>query len=250
MFQVEMVTKIKVKADHLKSAVEIPTRVEDGVHYIKISKSGWLARLLCKDGSSLEKALTGSELISTITQLRDKQYRAKISFQPNRHMNSARMAQKLIVEGSPSEVITPTIAGIEGLAIPVLLDPQKSAAWVSADPAVLEYLYKIINEEREHCMPNEPVAHRDKAPTSLELPAGMHEIKSGPHKGFVRVSRDEATDELVTPKKAKKYRYVKIDVEDPGKTIDHALTWRDAAAVDGVSDDDADHGVANDDRDA
>ena len=66
---------IKVEAEHLKSPVTIDTRMEEGAPYFKVCKSGWLARLLCKYGSTLENALTESRLLERISTIRDNLYR-------------------------------------------------------------------------------------------------------------------------------------------------------------------------------
>ena len=181
MFSFKTVTMIKVEADHLNSPVTIDIRMEQDVPYFKVGKSGWLARLLCNDGSNIEKALTGSRLLDSISTLRDRKKTKKIK------------VKQVFVDGSPSEIHTPTIAGIEGRTIRILLDPPKLAVWVHADPSVMEYMYKVVNEERKHCKPNEPVIAKDKATPSIELPKGIIEIRSGPQRGFVRV-RDNARE--------------------------------------------------------
>jgi hypothetical protein len=246
MFQVETVSRIQIQAAHLKTAVEIDTRTHNGVHYIKVSKSGWLARLLCKDGSTLEKALTGSRLLTEITRCRDQVYRDKCGLKKYQCRPSKRAAAMIVMlDSSPADILLPTIAGIEGRSISVLLDQPKTAAWVSGDPDVIEYMYNVINEERRHCECNEPVVCTDKVKNALNLPAGMHEIRSGPHKGTIRVSRDTETDALVTPTKARRHAYIKIDATDIDETVRRANTWRGAAAhaLDEESDhDDADHG--------
>ena len=231
MFQVETVSRIKVKAAHLKTAAEIDTRTHDGVHYIKVSKSGWLARLLCNDGSNLEKALTGSRLLTEITRCRDHLYRAKCGLKKYRNASKHAAGMRVITDGTPANITLPTIVGIEGRSISVLLDQPKTAAWVSGDPDVIEYMYNVINAERMHCECNEPVVCTHKVKNTLNLPTGMHEIKSGPHKGTIRVSKGNEADELIiTPKKQRKFTYIKIDATDIDETIRRANTWRDAAA--------------------
>ena len=193
MFSFKTVTMIKVEADHLNSPVTIDIRMEQDVPYFKVGKSGWLARLLCNDGSNIEKALTGSRLLDSISTLRDSMYRSKVGMNKNQKKTKKIKVKQVFVDGSPSEIHTPTIAGIEGRTIRILLDPPKLAVWVHADPSVMEYMYKVVNEERKHCKPNEPVIAKDKATPSIELPKGIIEIRSGPQRGFVRV-RDNARE--------------------------------------------------------
>ena len=251
MFSINTLTMIKVEADHLKSPVTIDTRMEKGVHYFKASKSGWLARLLCKDGSSIEKALTGSRLLYSISTLRDNIHREKVGIKKQCKSKKAKLKQ-VMVDGTAADIHTPTIAGIAGRTISILLDPPKSAVWVHADPSVMEYMYQVVNEERKHCKPNEPVMVKDKVEPTIEFPTGIIEIKSGKKKGYVRV-RKHVGDAMTPEKPAKsKYRYIKIDYTNPDDTIKRALTWRDNDRIidDEESNGDADEtGAANDDDD-
>ena len=252
MFSINTLTMIKVEADHLKSPVTIDTRMEKGVHYFKASKSGWLARLLCKDGSSIEKALTGSRLLYSISTLRDNMHREKVGTKKNQCKTKRAKLKQVMVDGTAADIHTPTIAGIAGRTISILLDPPKSAVWVHADPSVMEYMYQVVNEERKHCKPNEPVMVKDKVEPTIEFPTGIIEIKSGKKKGYVRV-RKHVGDAMTPEKPAKsKYRYIKIDYTNPDDTIKRALTWRDNDRIidDEESNGDADEtGAANDDDD-
>ena len=114
MFSSKVETTVKVHAKHLKNHVSINARTQDGMHFFKCAESGWLARLLCKDGSFLEKALTRSPLMSTIVQLRDGAYRTTVGTTKGSKPNKRARVTKLTVEGSAHVVCTPTIAAIEG----------------------------------------------------------------------------------------------------------------------------------------
>ena len=248
MFSINTLTMIKVEADHLKSPVTIDIRMEKGVPYFKASKSGWLARLLCKDGSSIEKALTGSRLLYSISTLRDNMHRTKVGIKKYQTKSKKAKVKQVMVDGTAAEIHTPTIAGIAGRTISILLDPPKSAVWVHADPSVMEYMYKVVNEERKHCKPNSPVMAKDKVESTIECPTGIIEIKSGRKKGYVRV-RKHVGDEMTPEKPTKlKYRYLKIDYTNPDDTINRAVTWRDN---DSISDDEESNGdvAENDDDD-
>ena len=252
MFSINTLTMIKVEADHLKSPVTIDVRMEKGVPYFKVCKSGWLARLLCKDGSSVEKALTGSRLLYSISTLRDNIHRTKVGIKKYQTKSKKAKVKQVMVDGTAAEIHTPTIAGIAGRTISILLDPPKSAVWVHADPSVMEYMYQVVNEERKHCKPNEPVMVKNKVEPTIEFPTGIIEIKSGKKKGYVRV-RKHVGDAMTPEKPAKsKYRYLKIDYTNPDDTINRALTWRDKDRIidDEESNGDADEtGAANDDDD-
>ena len=248
MFSINTLTMIKVEADHLKNPVTIDVRMEKGVPYFKVCKSGWLARLLCKDGSSVEKALTRSRLLYSISTLRDNMHREKIGIKKDQCKTKKAKVKQWLVDGTAADIHTPTILGIEGRTISILLDPPKSAVWVHADPSVMEYMYKVVNEERKHCKPNSPVMAKDKVESTIECPTGIIEIKSGRKKGYVRV-RKHVGDEMTPEKPTKlKYRYLKIDYTNPDDTINRALTWRDN---DSISDDEESNGDAaeNDDDD-
>ena len=108
---------IKVEADHLKSPVTIDTRMEKGVHYFKASKSGWLARLLCKDGSNIEKALTGSRLLCSISILRDNIHRTKVGIKKYQGKSRKAKVKQAMVDGTAADIHTPAIAGIAGRTV-------------------------------------------------------------------------------------------------------------------------------------
>ena len=156
--------------------------------------------------------------------------------------------KQVMVDGTAADIHTPTIVGVEGRTISILLNPPKSAVLVHAAPSVMEYMYKVVNEERNHCKPNSPVMAKDKVESTIECPTGIIEIKSGRKKGYVRV-RKHVGDEMTPEKPAKsKYRYLKIDYTNSDDTINRALTWRDN---DSISDDEESNGDAaeNDDDD-
>ena len=228
MFSMTVLTTIKVKADHLRSPVTIDVRMVEGAPYFKCAKSGWLARLLCNDGSTVEKALTGSLLLQSIQSLRDDLCRTKIATVKYKRPSKRSKALRFAVHGSIGDILTPTIAGFEGRHLSVIFDHPKSAPWLRADPDVFEYMYNVINAERENCKPNEPVKMcRVKTfNQELDLPTGVIEIKTGKKKGWVRVQK-KVTDELTPEKTAKrKYRYLQIDYTNPENTVSRAREWQ------------------------
>ena len=116
-------------------------------------------------------------------------YREKVGITKYQCKSKKAKVKQVMVDGTTAEIHTLTIAGIEGRTISILLDPPKSAAWVHADPSVMEYMYQVVTEERKHCKPSEPVMVKNKVEPTIEFPTGIIEIKSGKKKGYVRVCK-------------------------------------------------------------
>ena len=129
VFSIEKVSMCRVSADHMKSSrnaghLMVEVREVDGEMFFKLAKSSGLTRMLCTDGSTLEKALTGLEVFQKITDLRDKKFRLNIGCKKNVTLSPTAKARKLTIEGTISSVHTPNIAGIDGQEINVVLDTQ------------------------------------------------------------------------------------------------------------------------------
>ena len=77
-------------------------------------------------------------------------HREKIGIKKHQCKTKRAKLKQWLVDGTAADIHTPTIVGIEGRTISILLDPPKSAVWVHADPSVMEYTYKVVNEERKH----------------------------------------------------------------------------------------------------
>ena len=236
MFSIEKVSMCRVSADHMKSSrnaghLMVEVREVDGRMFFKLAKSSGLTRMLCTDGSTLEKALTGLEVFQKITDLRDKKFRLNIGCKKNKTLPPAAKARKLTIEGTISSVLTPNIAGIDGQAINVILDTPGAHVWVEADCGTMEYLVKVVTQERANVRPNEQPKPRQKRGSTIDLPdSGMIELKSGVKAGYIRVQKpklEEGADGAeITPEKIRQYRYVKIDHSNPNAAISAAVRWK------------------------
>lgn len=245
MFSVEKVSMCKVSADHIgKSSIAgnlmIEVREVDGKNFFKLAKTTGMARMLCTDGSTLAKALTGLKVIQTITDLRDNKFRLSIGGKKNVTLTPAAKAKKLMIEGTITSVHTPNIAGIDGQDINVILDKPGAHLWVEAVSDTMEYLVKVITKERANVRPNAQPKPRLKRHSTIELPdSGMIELKSGAKAGYIRVHKRMLEDgdggDEISPEKLQQYRYVKIDHSNPDAAINAAVRWKSGevdAAID------------------
>ena len=153
MFSIEKVSTCRVSADHMKSSrnaghLMVEVREVDGKMFFKLAKSSGLTRMLCTDGSTREKALTGLEVFQKITDLRDNKFRLSIGCKKNVTLSPTAKAKKMTIEGTISSVHTPNIAGIDGQEINVILDTPGAHVWVEADCGTMEYLLKVVTQER------------------------------------------------------------------------------------------------------
>lgn len=250
MFSVEKVSMCRVSADHIGRSrnagqLLVEVREVDGKNFFKLAKTTGMARMLCTDGSFLEKALTGLEVISKITDLRDTKFRLSIGSKKNVSLKPAAKAKKLMIEGTIASVHTPSIAGIDGRDINVLLDTPGSHLWVEAEPDTLAYLVKVVTQERANVRQNEQPKPRTKLESTIELPdSEMIELKSGAKAGYIRVHKRMLGEgnhgDEISPEKLQKYHYVKIDHNNPDAAVNAALRWK-SGEVDAATDENEDN---------
>ena len=231
----------KISANHMKSKrnegyVMVEVRDIDGKMFFKFAKSNALARMLCTDGSNTEKAMTGLELTQILTHMRDTEHRTITGSKKNKTLSSKSQAKWMVHEGTIISIRTPSIAGIDGRNVNVILDKPGTHVWVEADGGTLEYIAKVIAGERYRVQPNEPPKPKAKTESNIELPdSGMIELKSGPKAGYIRVNKrkvdeDVGNADMLSPEKLQKYRYVKIDYNNPDVAINAALRWQTGLA--------------------
>ena len=237
----------RISANHMKSKrndgfVMVEVREIDDKVFFKFAKSNTLARMLCTDGSSIEKSLTGLKITQKLTDLRDTEYRTITGSRKNRPLSPTSQAKWLVHEGTIVNIRTPIIAGIDGRGINVILDKPGTHVWVEADGGNIEYLANVIASERHNLQPNEQPQPGKRSESNIELNAsGMIELKSGPKAGYIRVNKrkfdeGDGKDDMVSPEKLQKYRYVKIDYNNPDVAISAALRWQAGHADESTND--------------
>ena len=155
-FELRETKCIRVTAAHLDAPVllEVHTADDDEQQrhkFFEARVSHKLARLLCTDGKKAWDFGKYVTVFETMQNLRDEALRKRTGYKKekgNHGYNKSQKAKALEEDGRMIEIQVPTIAGVEGKAVMVILDPPRSALRLQCTPEILQWLSAVISAER------------------------------------------------------------------------------------------------------
>ena len=170
-FQLRNVSCISVTGAHLDAPVLLEVHTADNddqkrYQFFEARVSHKLARLLCTDGKKAWDFGKYVTVLDTMQHLRDEALRKVIGYtekSAQKGYNKTQRAKALEEDGRMAEIKVPTIAGVEGISVMVLLDPPRSALRLQCTPEILQWLSAVVSAERAQEVTKEKVVKEEVA---------------------------------------------------------------------------------------
>jgi hypothetical protein len=146
---------IKVSAQHLAKPIYLDVKKVEGKQFVKLCKQDdKVARLFCDDtdrDNCGRRPLSKTSIIERIQKARDEQFYTalKLKRKPVGCTKYTKQAVALAIamEGTSATITLPSVAGVDGRGMCVLLDKGNQPLWVELAGENLEYLALVVKEE-------------------------------------------------------------------------------------------------------
>ena len=146
---------IKVSAQHLAKPIYLDVKNVEGKQFFKLCKQDdKVARLFCDDtdrDNCGRRPLSRTSIIERIQKARDEQFYTalKLKRKPVGCTKYTKQAVALAIamEGTSATITLPSVAGVDGRGMCVLLDKGNQPLWVELAGENLEYLALVVKEE-------------------------------------------------------------------------------------------------------